>query len=101
MIKVEVIKEFTLSDYYKIKETLTRKSRGKEGYLFVGDTFECDEKMMKYLTGENKYNISFVKVIEVIPEAKIQEAIKEAVEKEKVRVGEETKPTKKSKKKKK
>ena len=101
MIKVEVIEEFTFGEFNKIKDSLVRKTRAVEGKLFKGDTFECDEKTMKYLTGDNKLNKVVVKVIEIIPEAKIQEAIKEAVEKEKVRVGEETKPTKKSKKKKK
>ena len=98
MIKVEVTEEFTYKEFDKIKDTLVRHSRAKEGWLYVGDTFECDEATLKYLTGENKLHKTVVKVIEIIPEAKIQEAIKEAVEKEQVRVGEETKPTKKTKK---
>ena len=38
--------------------------------MFVGDTFECDEKMADYLTGGNKLNKVVVKVIEVIPKEK-------------------------------
>lgn len=87
MIKVEVIQDFTLGDYYKIKDTIVRKARSKDGWLFVGDTFECDEKMMKYLTGDNTYKKAFVKVIEVIPEAKVENVV------EKVEFHEEAKPT--------
>jgi len=68
MIKVEVVEEFTLGDFYKVKETLKRKAKEKEGKLFVGDTFECDENLLRYLTGGNPYGKAFVKVIEVIPE---------------------------------
>ena len=77
MIKVEVITEFTLGDFYKIKDTLVRKSRAKENYLYVGDTFICDKDMMKYLTGGNAYKRAFVKVIEVIPEEVKEEEVKE------------------------
>lgn len=96
MIKVEVVKEFTYNDFYKIKDSLVRKSREKDGWLYVGDTFECDEPTMKYLTGDNDKNAVVVKVIEVIPEPKIQEAIKEGLEKEQI-----VKSTKKNKKKRK
>lgn len=96
MIKVEVIEEFTYGDFYKIKDTLVRKSREKEGWLFVGDNFECDEETLKYLTGDNRLHKVVVKVVEVIPKPKVQEVIKEEVKKQ-----EEVKPTKKSNKKKK
>lgn len=98
MIKVEVTEEFTYKEFDKIKDTLVRHSRAKEGWLYKGDTFECDEATLKYLTGENKLNKTVVKAIEIIPEAKIQEAIKEAVEKEKARTNETPKKTKKTKK---
>ena len=100
MIKVEVIKEFTLRDFYKIKDSLVRKAREKEGYLYVGDVFECDEEMVKYLTGGNVYGNKFVKVIETIPEAKIVEVVEEKVELPETMTLELKKPTKKSKKKK-
>ena len=84
MIRVEVIKEFTLGDFYKIKDSIKRKSKSNENYLYVGDTFICDKEMMGYLTGNNAYKTAFVKVIEVIPEAKIEEPkidkVKEALE---------------------
>ncbi len=71
MIKVEVINEdFTLEKFNELKN-ITRKSVAEKGKLFKGDTFECDEKMVDYLTGNNPLNKVVVKVIEVEPEIKI------------------------------
>lgn len=67
MIKVEVIEEFTLGKFNELKN-ITRKQKEQEGKLFIGDIFECDEKMADYLTGNNPINRAVVKVIEVIPE---------------------------------
>ena len=67
MIKVEVIEEFTLRKFNELKNIL-RKGKEEDGRLFVGDTFECDEKITDYLTGNNPINRAVVKVIEVIPE---------------------------------
>lgn len=67
LIKVEVIKEFTLNDYDKIKDTIKRKSINTDGKLYVGDTFECDKEMTEYLTGKNEEGNVVVKVIEVEP----------------------------------
>ncbi len=71
MIRVEVIEQFTLKDYEKIKDTIKRKSIDVKGTLFVGDTFECDEDMVKYLTGNNEQGKTVVKVIEVEPEYEV------------------------------
>lgn len=67
MIKVKVTEDFTLEKFNEIKNII-RKNKGKEGKLFIGDIFECDEKMADYLTGNNPINRAVVKVIEVIPE---------------------------------
>lgn len=67
MIRVEVIEQFTLKDYEKIKDSIKRKSIDVKGTLFIGDTFECDEDMVKYLTGNNEQGKTVVKVIEVEP----------------------------------
>ena len=66
MIKVEVTKDFRLADFKKLKNVVRVTSKDEEGMLYVGDTFECDEEMAKYLTGENKLKRAFVKVVEVI-----------------------------------
>lgn len=72
MIKVEVIEEFTLKRFDELKN-IQRKSIEVKGRLFVGDTFECDEDMVKYLTGNNEQGKIVVKVIEVEPEIIIDE----------------------------
>lgn len=74
MIKVEVIENFTLEDYSKLKNVKKVISR-KENEFGARDTFECDEKMVDYLTGNNALNKVVVKVIEVEPEKDITETI--------------------------
>lgn len=80
MVKVEVIEGFTLGDFEKLKN-ITRKSIEKKGELFVGDIFECDEDMYKYLTETNALKKPFVKLIEVIPaKVEVKETPKEVKE---------------------
>ena len=69
MIRVEVIKEFTFGEFYKVKN-LQRKQYNQVGRLFVGDIFECDEDVARYLTGNNKTGDVVVKVLEVEPNSK-------------------------------
>lgn len=64
MIKCVVIEKFTLSNFDKLNN-IERIGQDKQGTLFVGDKFECDEAMAQYLTGENPKNKVVVKVIEV------------------------------------
>lgn len=69
MIRVEVTNEFTLSKFKEIKNLKRADpSKNEDGWLYLNDTFECDEKMAKYLTGDNSNNYVVVKVIEVVPE---------------------------------
>ena len=67
MIKVKVTEDFTLEKFNELKNII-RKDKEQKGKLFIGDTFECDEKMADYLTGNNPINRAVVKVIEVITE---------------------------------
>lgn len=76
MIKVEVIEKFTLEDYKKLKNVKKVTNR-KENEFDVKDTFECDEKMVDYLTGNNALNKVVVKVIEVNPEKVTVESAKD------------------------
>lgn len=94
MIKVEVTEEFTLKDFNQLKN-IKRKAKDVKGRLFVGDTFECEESMFKYLTGDNVLNKVVVKLIEVIKEAKVEET-KEVKEEQSVK---QTKKTTRKKKK--
>lgn len=66
MVKVEVIENFTLKDFDKLKN-IVRFDKDKKGTLFIKDTFECDEKMARYLTGDNIFKKVVVKIIEIKP----------------------------------
>lgn len=70
MIKCEVIKEFTLKRFNELK-SIKRKNFDTKDKLYIGDTFKCNEDMVKYLTGNNDKGEVVVKVIEVEPEIKI------------------------------
>jgi len=67
MVKVEVIKEFTLAKFDELKN-IKRKSIETYGKLYVGDTFECNKEMADYLLGDNDKGFTVVKVIEIVPE---------------------------------
>lgn len=67
MIKCRVTQNFTLEEFNKLVN-IQRNCGGKNGELRVNDTFECDEKMAKYLTGDNKDKVCVIEIIEVIPE---------------------------------
>ena len=67
MVKVEVIEKFSLKAFGEIKNLTRGTKSDKYGELYVTDTFECDEKMAKYLTGDNALKKVVVKVIEVEP----------------------------------
>lgn len=82
MIKVEVIGKFTLEDYKKLKNVKKVTNR-KENEFDVKDTFECDEEMVDYLTGNNALNKVVVKVIEVKPEKVTVEKIIESAKDDK------------------
>ncbi len=69
MIKVKVIEEFTLKDFDKL-ENIKRANADEKGKLFVGDEFNCDENMAKYLTGNNLLGKTVVEIIEVKEEKK-------------------------------
>ena len=66
MIRCKAIEQFTLKDFDKLSN-IKRKSIEEKGKLFVGDEFDCDEKMASYLTGDNEKKKVVVKVIEVEP----------------------------------
>lgn len=90
MVKLEVTDEngFTLGKFNELRN-IERKDPDKreEGWLYYGDTFECDEDMQNYLLGDNKYKKSFVRVIEVIPEEpKVEPKVEKPIEQPKKRI---------------
>lgn len=64
MIKVRVIKDFSLKEFAKIKN-IERFNYDKVGELYKNDIFECDEKMARYLTGNNSKKEIVVEIIEI------------------------------------
>ena len=67
MIKLEVIKDFTMKDYYKLSNVKRTSCPAEDGLYKKGDTFECDEETTKYLMGGNAIGAVLVKIIEVEP----------------------------------
>lgn len=65
MYKLIAIEDFNIKDFDKLKNII-RVANEKEGKIFKNDTFECDEKMAKYLTNEveNPAKRPVAKVIE-------------------------------------
>lgn len=98
MIKVEVVEKFTLGDYKKLKNVKKITNR-KENEFGIGDTFECDDEMLKYLTGGNSKKKVVVQILEVIPEEDIVQSDSIEFHKEerepKVKLKIEEKPKKK------
>ena len=72
MIKVEVIKDFTLERFNEITNLKRGSSKDKDKSLYIKDTFECDKKLCDYLLGNNPKSDTVVKVIEIIPEKAIK-----------------------------
>ena len=95
MFKVKALREFTYGSFDKIKNLERHnKEKKKEGTLYAGDTFECTEKIARYLTGECGYVL--VRVIEVIPEEVKKNELGNSVDTREI----EEKPKKTTKKKK-
>lgn len=95
MFKVKALREFTYGSFDKIKNLERHnKEKKKEGTLYAGDTFECTEKIARYLTGECGYVL--VIVIEVIPEEVKKNELGNSVDTREI----EEKPKKTTKKKK-
>ena len=117
MIKCEAIKDFTLGKFNEIKNLVRfNPNFNEKGRLYLKDKFECDEDLVRYLTGENDKKIIVARVIEIIhdevkEEIKIEEKIeeirnieipidkKETKKIEKIKKQVELKPKKKSSKK--
>lgn len=70
MIKLKAIQDFTLKDYKKLKNIQSKKTDRENNKVYNQDIFECDEKMARYLLGDNSQNIKVVEVIEIINENK-------------------------------
>ena len=66
MVKVKVIEGFTLKRFNELINIKRKNVNDDEkGKLYIGDEFECELEMFKYLTGENKEKRAFVEKIGV------------------------------------
>jgi len=73
MIKAEVIVDFTLGRFKELKNIQRKNpSNNQEGYLYEGDTFECEEELGKYLTGENAIKKTVIRVLSVTPKEELK-----------------------------
>lgn len=101
MIKCEVIKKFTLKEFGKLKDVKKVGNRNKDEFD-VKDTFKCEKEMADYLMGENPFNETVIKILEVEPKEQDKPKIIEEVETSFGTIGYgevEAKQTKKTKKK--
>ena len=64
IIKLQATKLFSLSRFNELKNVV-RVCNKQDGQLYIGDTFECNYDLAKYLLDN-----LVVKVIEVIPDKK-------------------------------
>ena len=64
MIKCQAIENFTLNDYNKLCN-VKKVIKKNDNEFSVGDTFECDEQMAKYLNGNNPKGSNVIKIIEI------------------------------------
>lgn len=69
VIKVEVIKNFTLQEFNKLEnvEKIVNRNANEFG---IGDKFECLQEMADYLMGGNDKKETVVKILEIIPKVK-------------------------------
>lgn len=63
MNKVEVTEYFTLEEFDKLKNIVKLEKR-EENEFASGDTFECTDKMVDYLMGNNPANMSVIRVLQ-------------------------------------
>ena len=73
MVRCEVINQnVTIKEFKKLHNIKRIKSNDEIeqiNYFEIGDTFETDEEMAKYLAGETeKQPIKCIKILEIIPE---------------------------------
>lgn len=86
MVRAEATAQFSLGKFNELKNIVrANPQKNNKGELYKGDTFECKEDMAEYLGGKNHLNKSFIKILEIIPEKKIEE-VKPVEEEKKLEV---------------
>ena len=77
MIKVQALQDFTLERFNEVKNLQRGTAKNQEGWIYKTDIFECEKELCDYLLGDNHIKKAVVEVIEVIPEVKNVEEVKE------------------------
>ena len=69
IVKCEATKDFTLERFDELKN-IKRKNNFEyeKNKIYIGDVFECNEDLAKYLDGENAKGKIVIKILEVIPD---------------------------------
>ena len=75
MIKLKAIQDFTLKDYKKLENIQSKKTDRENNKVYNKEIFESEEKMARYILGENSQNIKVVEVIEIMNENKKRKEI--------------------------
>lgn len=80
MVRCEVINQnVTINEFNRLKNIKRIKSNDEIeqfNYFEIGDTFETDEQMAKYLSGQTPNQpIICVKVLEVMPETIVEKKV--------------------------
>lgn len=65
MIKLRAKQDFTLKDYKKLKNIESKHEEREKNTVYKDDMFECDEKMAKYLLGNNDLKIVVAELVEI------------------------------------
>ena len=65
MIKLRAKQDFTLKDYKKLKNIESKHEKREKNTVYKDDMFECDEKMAKYLLGNNDLKIVVAELVEI------------------------------------
>lgn len=69
MVRAEVTEDVDVGKFNEITEVIRKNAQNDtEGHLFVGDIVLCNDEIAEYLNGNNRNKVSYVKIIEVIPE---------------------------------
>ena len=65
MIKLRAKQDFTLKDYKKLKNIESKHEEREKKTVYKEDKLECDEKMAKYLLGNNDLKIVVAELVEI------------------------------------
>lgn len=65
MIKLRAKQDFTLKDYKKLKNIESKHEEREKNTVYKDDMFECDEKMAKYLLGDNDLKVVVAELVEL------------------------------------